>query len=373
MTPAWKSSLSRLRSLAAIRRSEPARNRRRPQPPLAVERLEDRWVPSGSNFQLKLQEAGFADQVIVDNDANDLDPTPGSIALFNSIYGDFTIRLSLVDSNSSTPPATDVAELALDVANLTITNNDPSAHHTLVISASDSDFTFPAGSPLTLSTSASSTVVTPNGPSTVTWQGFADASNAVFGQAFAGTPTVMTFAPSSALLSQGTPAPGNYLDPGFNRGAPTSPFSLTGVITADLTGGARLGDCSGVVDIFPPLTHTTSPTIVTTAGPGGAVGTTLTDTALIGGGNSPTGSITFTLTGPDGSTVVDTESVPVNGNGSYSTPTGYVATTPGTYTWHASYSGDGLNSGAVDQGGAAEQAAVTKAGPAINTVAGSTV
>src|SRR5712671_5239021 len=70
---------------------------------------------------------------------------------------------------------------------------------------------------------------------------------------------------------------------------------------------------------------------------------TLKDTADLEGGSNPTGIITFTLVGPDGITVVDTEMVLVNGNGLYSTPTGFTpGVTPsgpdltGTYQWNAS-------------------------------------
>lgn len=81
--------------------------------------------------------------------------------------------------------------------------------------------------------------------------------------------------------------------------------------------------------------------------PGGTVivgsGIDLTDSATLSGGDNPTGTITFTLYGPDGTTVVDTETVDVNGNGTYYTPNGYLATATGTYQWVASYSGDANN------------------------------
>jgi hypothetical protein len=77
--------------------------------------------------------------------------------------------------------------------------------------------------------------------------------------------------------------------------------------------------------------------------PGGTVilgsGVNLTDSATLSGGSSPTGSITFTLTAPGGSTV-DTERVTVSGDGTYNTPNGFLPTTAGTYEWAASYSGD---------------------------------
>src|SRR5205085_1689350 len=67
----------------------------------------------------------------------------------------------------------------------------------------------------------------------------------------------------------------------------------------------------------PTLSTTPDQTSVTLGPP-----VTLKDTADLEGGFNPKGSITFTLVGPDGTTVVDTEMVLVNGNGLYSTPTG---------------------------------------------------
>jgi hypothetical protein len=84
-----------------------------------------------------------------------------------------------------------------------------------------------------------------------------------------------------------------------------------------------------------------SPGLSTTASPGGVAGTTLTDIAHLSGGYFPTGTITFMLTATSGSTV-DTETVTVNGNGTYTTPVGFTlpnGTVPGTYVWHVLYSG----------------------------------
>ena len=68
-----------------------------------------------------------------------------------------------------------------------------------------------------------------------------------------------------------------------------------------------------------------SPTLTTTPGSTsvtlGASTVTLKDTAVLAGGYDETGTITFTLF--DGSTKVDTETVSVNGNGNYTTATGY--------------------------------------------------
>ena len=96
---------------------------------------------------------------------------------------------------------------------------------------------------------------------------------------------------------------------------------------------------------------------------------TLTDTAVLTDGFDETGSITFTLF--KGTTLLDTETVPVSGNGSYTTPTGYTlpttGTVTGTYQWNASYPGDTYNLPASENNAAAEQVTVTSASPTIST------
>ena len=66
--------------------------------------------------------------------------------------------------------------------------------------------------------------------------------------------------------------------------------------------------------------------------------------AMLTSGYFETGTITFTLYDPS-DTLVDTETEAVDGDGMYSTPTGYTLptseTVTGTYQWDASYSGDG--------------------------------
>ncbi|HWY88256.1 MAG TPA: prealbumin-like fold domain-containing protein, partial [Gemmataceae bacterium] len=92
------------------------------------------------------------------------------------------------------------------------------------------------------------------------------------------------------------------------------------------------------------------PAITTTALPTAEAvgGAALQDSAHLSGGFHPTGTITFTLTGP-ANTVVDTETVPANGNGDYTTPVGFVPVLAGTYFWVASYGGD-VNNLAVTSG-----------------------
>ena len=94
-----------------------------------------------------------------------------------------------------------------------------------------------------------------------------------------------------------------------------------------------------------------SPTISTTPSPTAVTlcttrRSTLTDTATLSGGYNATGHDHLHAV-PMAASVVDTETVTVSGNGSYTTPTGYTlpttGTVTGTYQWDASYSGDTNN------------------------------
>src|SRR5207302_1032624 len=95
----------------------------------------------------------------------------------------------------------------------------------------------------------------------------------------------------------------------------------------------------------------------------------LHDSATISGSYNGAGSITFTLTQPD-TTTVTVGTVPVSGNGTFNAPD-FTATEVGTYTWHASYSGNSLNNGAIDNG-VNESVTTVKASPAIVTSASET-
>src|SRR5256885_1765712 len=106
----------------------------------------------------------------------------------------------------------------------------------------------------------------------------------------------------------------------------------------------------------PTLSTTPDQTSVTLGPP-----VTLQDTAVLEGGSNPTGIITFTLVGPDGTTVVDTEMVLVNGNGLYSTPTGFTPSGPSgaaTHHWNATYSAAANNNAASDIDDPTEQVTV---------------
>jgi hypothetical protein len=90
--------------------------------------------------------------------------------------------------------------------------------------------------------------------------------------------------------------------------------------------------------------------ITTQASPDITLGGTIYDTATLTGGVNSTGTITFSLYGPDDATcgggAIFTSPVAVNGNGSYNSAT-FTPSAPGTYRWIATYSGDANNSAAT--------------------------
>src|SRR5439155_1379066 len=135
-----------------------------------------------------------------------------------------------------------------------------------------------------------------------------------------------------------------------------------------------------------------SHTVTTSATPQATAGGTISDQATLAGGVGPTGTITFTVFGPNDATCSGTPtsggSAPVSGNGTY--PSSAVPVVlAGTYRWIASYSGDGNNNGFTtlcndaDESNntagptpctdAGETIAVTKATPALTTTASGSV
>src|SRR5437879_1967545 len=94
-------------------------------------------------------------------------------------------------------------------------------------------------------------------------------------------------------------------------------------------------------------------------------------------GTNPTGTITFTLYGPNDATctvVAFTDTKLVSGNADY-TSSSFTAIQAGTYHWRASYSGD-LNNNAAGPTACADPAeavVVTKASPALTTTASGSV
>ncbi len=119
-----------------------------------------------------------------------------------------------------------------------------------------------------------------------------------------------------------------------------------------------------------------SPSLVTSASASVPVGGSISDSAVLTGGFSPTGSITFDVYGPGDSscgTVVFTSSTTVVGNGTYASAT-FTPAAAGTYVFEASYSGDAANNaiGPTACSNPGEATSVTEVTPTIVTTASST-
>jgi hypothetical protein len=118
-----------------------------------------------------------------------------------------------------------------------------------------------------------------------------------------------------------------------------------------------------------------TPAIATTASPG-TIGGPVHDQAVLSGGDSPTGTITWSVyaAGTNCATALFTSSaVSVSGDGSYPSPS-YTPTAAGAYEWVATYSGDANNdplaSSCTDP---AEQSVVSPASPSLSTTASAPV
>jgi uncharacterized repeat protein (TIGR01451 family) len=114
-----------------------------------------------------------------------------------------------------------------------------------------------------------------------------------------------------------------------------------------------------------------TPTIATQASAAVTVGATITDTATVSGGNSPTGTVSFALYGPAdpdclAAAVFTSADRPLSGG--TATSEAFTTDAVGTYHWIATYNGDANNnsvSGAC--GDANESVVVNPATPSIST------
>jgi hypothetical protein len=231
--------------------------------------------------------------------------------------------------------------------------------------------TVSAASP-TLSTTAIPDTVT-LGPTPVT---LTDSATLADGFNPTGTITFTLFHGSTQVDTEtvAVTGDGTYTTPtGFTL---PSSGSSTGTYQWD---AAYSGDANNIAtsDVNSPTEQVTVSAVTINTSPSpdtvtlGTVPVTLTDTATLADGLNPTGTITFTLF--HGSTLVDTETVTVTGDGTYTTPTGFTlpssGTSTGTYQWDAAYSGDANNIATSDVNNPNEQVSVSAASPTLSTTA----
>ncbi len=173
-----------------------------------------------------------------------------------------------------------------------------------------------------------------------------------------GTDSNNVYSDTVTVSGNGSYATSTGTNPGGYMPTLTGTYQWVAVYSADGNNSAATGSFGSEPEAVglptPSITTTPSPTIV----PLGTAAS-LTDTATLAGGANPTGTITFTLY--QGSTKLETETVTVRGDGSYTTPTSYSlssSVSSGVYQWNASYSGDTNNNASNDNNDPAEQVTV---------------
>jgi hypothetical protein len=191
-----------------------------------------------------------------------------------------------------------------------------------------------------------------------------------------GTVTFTVYGPDDANCS-GTPAGGSI-------GVPLTGATATGTFTPLVAGDYRWtatynGDINNAPVTGPcnDTNETTgvtqaSPSIATSATASAVVNTPIGDTATVSGGFNPTGTVTFSLFGPNNATCtgtpVFTSTVPLTGGAATSGT--FTPTIAGTYRWTATYNGDTNNAPATGPCNADnETTTVTQAQPTMTTSA----
>lgn len=130
-------------------------------------------------------------------------------------------------------------------------------------------------------------------------------------------------------------------------------------------------DPAEAVAVAHPVARTVIRSTASTSAPAGSP---IHDTAVLTGGSDPTGTITFDVYGPDDDNCagpfVGTSSVTVTRNGAYDSAP-FTPKAAGTYHWIVQYSGDDRNlpAGPTDCADADETVVVSKASPALRTLA----
>jgi hypothetical protein len=167
---------------------------------------------------------------------------------------------------------------------------------------------------------------------------------------------------------------GTYSSPAFTPAGPSAAgvYEIVASYPGD-TGNA--GIATGCADPAGSVTaNKATPAIANAPVGGAAVGQHVSDAATLSAGPSATGTVTFSLYGPDdptcaGSPVTSTSTVA--GNGTYQSDAQQV-TAPGTYEWVAAYGGDAGDVSAATACGDASFV-VGQASPTVSTTPSATI
>ena len=213
---------------------------------------------------------------------------------------------------------------------------------TINIDKANPGLTTTATSPATvggsISDSASISAASPPGPSpggTITFR--------LYGPSNLTCAAPATFT-SSPVAVAGT---GTYSSGSFTPTASGTYFWVA-TYSGDANNAGVAGPCGAVGETS--TVSSATPTIATTASASVALGGSISDTATLSGGFSPTGTITFSVYGPNnqsctGSAAFTSVVTVSSGDGNYRSAS-FTPTAAGTYQFVAAYSGD-ANNGAV--------------------------
>jgi hypothetical protein len=207
----------------------------------------------------------------------------------------------------------------------------------------------------TKSTKSVTLTTTPSARGTVGAVTLNDSAKLSGGSSPSGSVTFNLYAPSRTCGS-GTPAYTKTVrvsGDGSYSTANTVAANMAGTWswTARYSGDSRNKGASSACGKETVAVAKAAPSLSTTPSHGGNVSAvTLNDSATVGRGYKPGGTVTFKLYAPSracgSGTPAYTKTVRVSGDGSYSTTNTVAASTAGTWSWTATYSGDGNNKGA---------------------------
>ena len=186
-------------------------------------------------------------------------------------------------------------------------------------------------------------------------------------------PTTCTGAAWTSVGTASVSGTGSYTSSGGFTPPSAGNYWLYNSYNGDANNNSATSHCPSVTEI---VVGKASPTLTATGPSTGTIGTTITKSSIssvLAGGSSATGTITFTVFGPEssapascstGGTTVGTATV--SGNGTYNSSAAYTPTAAGNYWWYASYGGDGSNNSAVSTcGSGMSETVVSKASPTI--------
>ena len=221
--------------------------------------------------------------------------------------------------------------------------------------------------PLTIAHATPTIATTPSAGGPV-GTGISDTATVSGGFTPTGNVTFNLFAPGDTGC---TGSPRSSTNP-LNAGSATSstfPSTAVGTYhwTATYNGDTNNTPVSSPCTAEPVVITQATPTIATTPSAGGPVGTSITDTATVSGGHTPTGDVTFHLYAPGDTTCTTSVFSSTNALTAGSATSGpFSSAAVGTYHWTATYNGD-TNNTAVSSPCTAEPVVITQATPTIAT------